>query len=168
MAKKINILILLILSITVLSCNNNIDHDDIKIENGVYANSITHEILHGKYKCEEESTLIYLEYDKGVPVNNWRELHRNELIHSGNYILEPIISNKIKKLTASFRVDLNLWSEIDYYTLNIELITPEARGQNIEEEIKKIVSNEMFQRYKFDGIRIQIVEPDSTIIKVLK
>ena len=118
--------------------------------------------------CEEENTLIYLEYDMGVPVNNWKELNRDELIHSGNYIIEPLTSQKIKELTESFRVDLNLWSEIDYYTLNIELITPKSMSNNKEKKIINLINNELLQTYKFEGIRIHIVEPDSTQIRVIK
>ena len=75
-----------------------------------------------------------MEYDKGVPVNTWKELYRNELVHSGNYIHEPHTSKKIKEITESLRVDLNLWSEVDYHTLNIELISPKSINNQKEKK----------------------------------
>jgi hypothetical protein len=170
MIKKINLLIALILSSIVLSCNsaNDIIHDNIKIENGVYADCITHEVLDEEYRCVNKRTVIQLEYDNGRPINSWKEFNNNELIHSGHYILEPKVSQEIKTLTESFRVDLNLWSEVDYYTLNIELITPQVISPSKQEEITTLIDNDLLPRYKFEGVRIRIIEPSSTKTTVLR
>ena len=39
---------------------------------------------------------------------------------------------------------------------------------NKEKKIINLINNELLQTYKFEGIRIHIVEPDSTQIRVIK
>jgi hypothetical protein len=146
------------------SCTQSIQRENVKIKDGLYVDALSGEILDGKYKSETPSdgnyhneNVVLHEYSNGIPIGEWSDTHGGELIHSGEFLEEEDTKLKIQNLTKSNRVDLNLWKEVDFKYLTLELIAPKVSDTLTLNKVVELTKNSLFEKYRFRMIRIDSV-----------
>jgi hypothetical protein len=124
---------LLAIVLLCASCTTTIGPEDYRIVNGLWVSSITGEPLSGKYELVrppqggqfgDKEHVESLEYASGVPVGRWTYSFGGDLIQSGEYLTAPAIKDSITVLTRSDRVDLEVFREGSWASLDVHLIKP--------------------------------------------
>jgi hypothetical protein len=142
----------------------NIDSINIIIKNGRYIDSTTGKPLDGTYKSPsrwdgfgEDEHCLKEQYEKGIPTGKWMYSFKGDLIHSGIYLEETVLSDKLISLTKSKRIDINLWQEADYSYLTIDLINPIFKDSNTVETISELTMQSLSNKFKFKTLYIDNV-----------
>lgn len=157
---KIYHLLIICLSLhLIVSCRQNIKWENVTIKNGVYVNETDGEKLDGKFISDDKSeeNVILFEYSNGIPVGEWSDTHRGDLIHSGKYLEEEDTKITIQRFTKCKRVDLDFWKEADYQFLTLELIEPTTVDTLTLKKVIEITKRSLLNKYKFKTILIDSI-----------
>lgn len=149
---------------TIVSCTQNIKDESLKIKDGLYIDSSNGKPLNGNYKSTttpehslKKENVITSEYLNGIPVGKWTDINGDDLIHSGEYLKEESIKVIIQRLTNCKRVDLNLWKELNYTYLTLELIQPKTTDTITLKKVVKDTKKSLLMKYRFNEIIIDSI-----------
>ncbi|MER2997553.1 hypothetical protein [Pontibacter populi] len=156
-------LVLMLLS----SCSQSIEYDNIQNKDGLYFDKSTGKFLDGKFESVtlrpySRETVIKQEFKNGLPTGEWEEWNGDELIHHGEYIQENDLAIRIKKMTNSKRVNLNLWKEADFAMLSIELVQPAHADSSTLEKVAIVTEKEFKDKYVFSTIIFDSINNSTT------
>ena len=145
------------------SCTTTIGPDDYRVVNGLWVSSATGLPLDGKYRLVrpprmdqfgDKEHLESPEYNKGVPTGQWTYTFGGDLIQSGEYLSASAIKDSITALTGSSRVDIEVFREGAWASLEVHLIRPSRSDSLALVGILDWVNEELVAENRCSGVGI--------------
>jgi hypothetical protein len=161
-----NSILQLILLISLFSsCDDSkqIDAEDIIWKNGIKIDSTTNLVLDGHYVSTSPiggsysgDETVYLYFENGIPKEKWNYVFNDDVFFKGEFLEEESLKIKIKELTLSKRVDIEIWDEGGpiFNMLEVDLIFPSKIDSTILNKIDSLCKAHLILKHDYKIINI--------------